>query len=83
MNDVNLMTWFSKRELDYGPKHFVQTNTPITDDRHQYILENFKGRYFIGYKQTNVGNDFLSLLEEMYPYFEDPQEAVIYELKFS
>jgi hypothetical protein len=83
MNDINLMTWFSKRELDYCPKHFVQTNTPINDDRHQYILENFKGRFYIGYKENNIENSLLSLLEDTYPYFEDPQEAVVYELKFS
>jgi hypothetical protein len=83
MNELNLMTWFSKRELDYCPKHFVRTNTPINDDKHQYILENFRGRYFIGYNQTNIDSSLLSLLEEMYPYFEDPQEAVMYELVWS
>jgi len=81
--NINLNTWFSQRELDYCPKHFIQTNTPITDDRHLWILENLKSRYHIGYKQYNSDNEFLSLIEDMYPCFEDPQEAVIYELKFS
>lgn len=82
--NINLMTWYANREMDYCPKHFVQVNTHITDERHQWILENLKGRYYIGYKTTtNTTPEFLALFENTYPYFEDPQEAVIYELKFS
>jgi hypothetical protein len=81
--NINLNTWFSERELDYCPKHFVQTNTPITDDRHLWILETLKGRYHIAHKKSKQTEEFLFLLEDMYPFFEDPQEAVIYELKFS
>lgn len=80
---INLMTWFSNRELDYCPKHFIQVNTPIDDERHHWILENLKGRYHIAYKKDSTNNEFLLLLDDMYPCFEDPQEAVMYELKFS
>lgn len=81
--NINLITWFSERQVDFCPKHFVQVNTPIDNEKHLWILENLKGRYHIAHKNTNERNDLLFLFEDMYPCFEDPQEAVMYELKFS
>lgn len=81
--NINLTTWFSERELDYCPKHFVQVTTPIDDDKHLWILDNLKGRFTVAYKQRKDTDEFLFLFEDMYPCFEDPQEAVLYELKFS
>lgn len=82
--NINLYTWYSERELDYCPKHFVSVNTPIDDDKHLWILEHLKGRYHIGHKtKSNESQEFLFLFEENYPHFEDPQEAVMYELFWS
>ena len=75
MNDLNLMTWFGQREMDYLPKHFVKTNTTITDVKHQWILEKLTGRFYID-KTTD-------LFVEPIVYFEDPKEAVFYELTWS
>lgn len=82
--NINLHTWYSERELDYCPKHFVSVNTPIDDEKHLWILENLKGRYHIGSKtRSNNEESLLSLFDDMYPYFEDMQEAVLYELTWS
>jgi hypothetical protein len=83
MNDINLMTWFSKRELDYCPKHFVRTNTPLDEERTRWILENLKGRYHITYSRDQNNDNLLFLFDDPLPCFEDPQEAVLYELTFS
>lgn len=80
MNELNLMTWFSDRKLDYLPKHFVATQTPVDDDKLLWVLEYCRGRYFIGSKGAKEF-DLLFMPETI--YFEDPQEAVLYELTWS
>lgn len=81
--NINLLTWFSERQLDFCPKHFVQANTPISEEKHLWILQNLQGRYYIGYNTNDNDNEFLFLLDDTYPFFEDPQEAVLYELTWS
>lgn len=76
--NINLYTWFSERELKYCPLHFVPSQTPITQESKLWIFESLKGRFFIS---NGTKNDLFSFDE--YPYFEDPQEAVMYELKWS
>jgi hypothetical protein len=80
MNDINLLTWFSRRKVDYLPKHFVPTNTPIDGNKHLWVLEKCRGRYFIGSKDSN---ELSFLFHEDNIFFEDPQEAVLYELTWS
>lgn len=76
--DINLDTWFSERQMSYCPKHFVATNTPVDDQKLIWILEKLKGRFYLN--SSNI-IDFYTL--EKYPCFEDPQEAVYYELTWS
>jgi hypothetical protein len=73
IDDINLHTWFMDRELDFVPSHFVKSNTILTDESKQWILEKLVGRFAI----TERG--FLSTLA---PAFEDPKEALFYELKW-
>ena len=76
MKDINLLTWFGQRELDHCPKHFIKTNTPLTDESHLWILQKLHGRY-------HIVNNNLDLFSDPYPCFEDPQEAILYELTWS
>lgn len=78
---INLYTWFSERKLDFLPVHFIATNTFVDDDRHIWVLEKCTGRYYIGSRKDT--DDWLSLLTESVIYFEDPQEAVLYQLTWS
>ena len=73
LEDINLYTWFSDRELSFVPEHFVRSNTPITSESKEWILEKLTGRFTI----LNAPGAFLS---NMVPSFEDPKEAVFYEL---
>jgi hypothetical protein len=59
------------RELDFAPNHFVISNTKLTTDSKIWILEKLTGRFAI------VGDVVFSSLV---PAFEDPKEALFYEL---
>lgn len=69
---INIETWLTDRELSYCPKHFVKANTPLFDKSKIWILERLHGRFYIQ-------NDHLSFI----PFFEDPEEAMLYELTWS
>ena len=77
--NINLYTWHGDRELDFCPKHFTKCNTVLSESSKMWILEKLSGRFYF----ENVAfQSFLSLGEQV-PYFEDPQEAVLYELTWS
>jgi len=73
---INLHTWFQEREMEHCPIHFVQANTPISIESKIWILERLKGRFFI--EQTISFSD-----NSHVPWFEDPEEATLYELTWS
>jgi len=81
--NINLSTWYSERELDFCPKHFVRTTTPLNEDRTKWILENLKGRFYVTHGRNNDDEGLLFFIDDSFPCFEDPQEAVLYELTFS
>jgi len=84
--NINIETWHAKRKLDFCPKHFVKCRTKLTENSELWILEKCKGRYYIQSNSLDFHN-LVSLLdpdsERSIPYFEDPQEAVLYELTWS
>ncbi len=71
--NINLYTWYGQRELDYCPMHFILSNTPITQESKSWILEKLNGRFYLG-------STIHDLFMESFPSFEDPQEALMYEL---
>jgi hypothetical protein len=75
------ITWFSERELTYTPKHFVVTTHPCTEESKQWVLDKLSGRFSITY--PSVSNTIYELITPSCIAFEDPQEAVFYELKWS
>lgn len=77
--NINLHTWFSDRELEFCPKHFIKCNAPLTDEAKFWVYENLTGRFYI----ENLS--LLSLFSEADEliHFEDPQEAVMFELRWS
>jgi hypothetical protein len=71
--------WFGKREVNFCPRHFTLTTTPLTLSSKQWVLDNLKGRFSI--IQTNQ----LFLIDYYLGNiaFEDPKDATFYELKWS
>ena len=75
------ITWFTDRELQYTPKHFVVTTHPYTSESKQWVLDKLSGRFSVTY--PTVSNSIFELISASCIAFEDPQEAVFYELKWS
>ncbi len=76
---INIDTWNKAREVSFCPKHFIPTSTPLNEEAKLWVLERLHGRYYIGLNaQRNT------IFEQVVTiYFEDPQEAVLYELTWS
>ena len=80
--DVNKHSWFSERCLEWTPKHFVQTQTPVTPENLLWVWEKTKGRYSLcQVKNTDMEDFFVDFRE--YIAFEDSKEAVYFELTWS
>jgi hypothetical protein len=78
---IDPIIWFADRELSYPPAHFVTVSTALKEESKQWVLDNLKGRFCIVH---NVSNQIF--LIDFYLgniAFEDPKDAVFYELKWS
>ena len=76
------LTWFRERELKYTPKHFVVTKHEFTAESKQWVLDKLSGRFSV-VQQNDDDDSIFSMLSMGYLAFEDPQEAIFYELKWS
>ena len=78
MHKLDPLLWFNARKMDYGPKHFVRSNTLLTEDSKKWIEETLTGRYYLS--SFEFGS---MLIEKRVVSFEDPAEATFYELTWS
>ena len=79
---IDPTSWFSERELKYTPKHFIVSKTPLTNESKIWILNKLKGRFSVTFTEDTI-DDFLVLHLIGNPAFEDPKEAIFYELTWS
>jgi hypothetical protein len=78
--ELNPYAWFGVREVTPNiPRHFVKAHTPVTTESKQWVLTSLHGRYGVTDQNTLDG----SLDWKTYIFFEDPSEAMIYELRWS
>ena len=76
MKKINLFTWFANRQVTYLPTHFIKCNADVTEESKKWVYEHTNGRFYI--------DETYSLFQdETNIYFEDSQEAMLYELKWS
>ena len=75
------ITWFSERELHYTPKHFIVTSHHCTAESKQWVLDKLSGRFSVTY--PTISTSIIELITPSCIAFEDPQEAVFYELRWS
>lgn len=84
--EIDPTTWYTERELKFTPKHFTVTKTPITLESRLWILQHLQGRYSIlsqlGELTQYQPMMILGSMDDI-PAFEDPKEAMMYELKWS
>ena len=72
--NINITTWFTERQMNFCPKHFVKCQASVTDESKLWIYETLKGRFYI---------DDSAIFFDSNVYFEDPKEATLYELTWS
>jgi hypothetical protein len=77
---VDPIVWFAERQLDYPPVHFVTSTTPLTEESKQWVLNKLRGRFSIieAYDFLLITNGSMGTIS-----FEDPKEAMLFELKWS
>ena len=83
---VDPIIWYAEREVSgHTPKHFVKTTTALTTESKLWILNTLKGRYSVAHSEIRDGDAFDLLISTLYGYpaFEDPKEAILYELTWS
>jgi hypothetical protein len=86
IRDIDPITWYGQREVDFTPVHFTVTNTPLTMESKLWILQNLSGRFSVISKHDtdNILYSTMALqILDGVPAFEDPKEATMYELKWS
>lgn len=86
IKEINPTTWYSDRELSFTPTHFVVATTPVTIESKLWILDNLQGRFSVMsvIEHDNLFHSIVTLQSmDGVPAFEDPKEAMLYELKWS
>jgi len=81
IQDINLVEWHSERETTFLPNHFIRSKAPVTPESLDWIKNNLVGRYAI-INET----DFIKKIDRhssRIAAFEDPREAVFFELTWA
>jgi hypothetical protein len=78
--NINPIKWFLKREMEFSPPHFVKTSTPTNSESILWIISTLSGRYCIS---QNIDNTQMFIESSNIAFFEDPAEAMMYELRWS
>jgi hypothetical protein len=79
MLEVDPTIWFSQREVKFAPPHFTSTQTKLTPESLHWIRNNIRGRYSI----LSDPADAIFNFDMGNVVFEDPKDAMLYELKWS
>ena len=83
IDNINLDTWHYNRFLkNQVPKHFTITRTKQTSETFSWVLEKLHGRFTLASNIDPDESDFMSYYQKVYA-FEDPKEAVQFELTWS
>lgn len=80
-HQLDPLLWYGQRKLDFEPAHFVRARTAITKKSSLWITDSLRGRYTLLPK--NSEDDMMIDPLNYIPSFEDPSEAVFYELTWS
>jgi hypothetical protein len=73
---IHPINWYTNRQLTLCPKHFIRCRAEVTTEAKFWVYENLIGRFYIGSDERN-------LFDPDIIYFEDPQEAMMFELRWS
>lgn len=89
-HNIDPRQWFGDRFLDHVPLHFTVCKTPCNDKSKLWIYTKLEGRfafveYIDGDSLDNLSSSIsvLALFTHGIPAFEDPNEALMYELTWA
>ena len=84
MRDFNPQLWFGNRKMSSIPRHFVRSNTGVTEESLQWVEDKLTGRYGV-VAETNLNNStsIFTVIYQESIYFEDPKDLMLYELYWS
>jgi len=78
--EIDPLSWFGTREVKTTiPKHFTKSSTPMSEESYIWVVKKLAGRFGTSVDISNIS----SIIDDNYFYFEDPKEAMIYELRWS
>lgn len=80
--ELSPLVWFGTRRLDVVPRHFIKCPTPMTSESEQWVITKLSGRYVLSNNQRSLSAPF-SVNSSSYFYFEEPKEAMLYELRWA
>ena len=88
---IDPITWYSERQLSFTPAHFTISITPLSAESETWVFNKLSGRFSIVNDlgptlEDEITPSKISILEFMiqsYIAFEDPNEAILYELMWS
>jgi hypothetical protein len=83
MNEYSIdpLSWFTDREMPFTPKHFTVTSHPLSVESKQWVLDTLTGRFSVVYRLESTSLTFI--IPNGNIAFEDPKEAIFYELRWS
>lgn len=81
---IDPVLWYSDRQVSFVPKHFTVANTELSSESDLWIKTKLRGRYALAHRTVQSGSHNLyDGFSSVVPAFEDPNEAVMYELMWS
>lgn len=81
--EVNPSVWYGTRELPDVPPHFVKTSAPVTSESLFWVKSKLVGRYSVYIVPITLSSRTLTDSGNTVIYFENPGEAMMYELRWS
>ncbi len=83
IENINLDTWYNNRMLtDQIPAHFTPVKTHANKENMEWVLERLHGRFSIISRVNDNTDNFMAYYQKTFA-FEDPKEAVQFELTWS
>ena len=81
---IDPVFWYSERMLNFTPRHFVVSKTPLSTKSFLWIINNLTGRFSVTMVIEDSDTFGPVILQDLgNPAFEDPKEAILYELTWS
>jgi hypothetical protein len=81
---VDPSIWFSEREVEFVPKHFIKCNSTVSLNGREWIYNKCQGRFAFSDAKLSTSdtlNGLSGILSNaVCVYFEDQKDAMMYEL---